>query len=180
MSQNASFSVGGVVADASFGGLNSGSSFNYSNGGSYGGGEASYGASSAEVSFGGNSGGAVVSSGGNVEVSRLLPAELANVQGYGQFETVQSLSNMSAGVVDRQLLEHENPNQCTDLAPALPLDQYRLNMDQNPHIIRKKAQEKLQYLQEISVRYLKPPNAPKNGDIIIKQLVNIETLLDSF
>jgi len=58
------------------------------------------------------------------------------------------------------------------LAPALPLDQYRLNVDQNPHIIRKKAQEKVNYLQEIAVRYLKPPPPPRAGDIIIRQLAN--------
>jgi len=68
------------------------------------------------------------------------------------------------------LLHHENPNNCTDLAPSLPLDKYRLNVDNNPKVIRKKPQEKIHYLQQVAVRYLKPPPPPRAGDIIIKQL----------
>jgi hypothetical protein len=82
----------------------------------------------------------------------------------------ESSSYSSAGsAIDANLLQHENPNNCTDLAPALPLDQYRLNVDNNPTVIRRKAQEKVQYLQEIAVRYLKPPAVPRGGDIIIQQ-----------
>jgi len=74
--------------------------------------------------------------------------------------------------IDPQLLQHENPNNCTenDLAPQLPLDKYRLNVDQNPHIIRRKPQEKITYLQQVAVRYLKPPPPPRAGDIVINQL----------
>jgi len=73
--------------------------------------------------------------------------------------------------IDPQLLQHENPNNCTenDLAPPLPLDKYRLNVDQNPQVIRKKPQEKISYLQQVAVRYLKPPPT-KAGDIVINQL----------
>jgi len=72
--------------------------------------------------------------------------------------------------IDPQLLQHENPNNCHDLAPALPLDKYRLNVDQNPHIVRRKPQEKVSYLQQVAVRYLKPPPPPKAGDIVIQEL----------
>lgn len=105
------------------------------------------------------------------EISRILPSEISSAAGYGQYETSNALSSMAASAVDRQILEHENPNRCNpaDLAPALPLDQYRLNVDQNPHVIRRKPSEKVQYLQEIAVRYLKPPPPPRGGDIIIRQ-----------
>lgn len=105
------------------------------------------------------------------EISRILPSNLASAEGYGNYETVNALSNLSAGQIDRNLLTHENPNNCNDLAPALPLDQYKLNVDQNPHVIRRKAQEKVQYQQEIAVRYLKPPPPPRAGDIVIRQMV---------
>jgi len=106
------------------------------------------------------------------EISRILPSGLASAEGYGNYETVNALSNLSAGTIDRNLLTHENPTNCTDLAPALPLDQYKLNVDQNPHVIRRKAQEKVQYQQEIAVRYLKPPPPPRAGDIVIRQMAN--------
>lgn len=49
------------------------------------------------------------------------------------------------------------------------IDQYELNNDPNPQVIRKKPNKKLVYEQEIGVRYLKPPNVPEPGKIIIKQ-----------
>jgi hypothetical protein len=66
----------------------------------------------------------------------------------------------------------DNPNNCTssDWAPALPLDQYRLNEDPYPEIIRKKQQQAVNYTQNVSVRYLKPPAPAPGGDIVIKQL----------
>lgn len=106
------------------------------------------------------------------EISRILPAEISSAAGYGQYETSNALSSISSSAIDQRLLEHENPNRCNtaDLAPALPLEQYRLNVDQNPHIIRRKPNEKVQYTQEIAVRYLKPPPPPRGGDIVIRQL----------
>lgn len=66
----------------------------------------------------------------------------------------------------------ENPNNCQphELAPALPLNQYRLNEDPNPEIIRKKPIERVAYTQNVAVRYLKPPAPAPAGDIIIQQL----------
>jgi hypothetical protein len=72
--------------------------------------------------------------------------------------------------IDQSLLQHENPNNCADLCPSLPLEKYKLNVDNNPHIVRKKPQERIQYLQQVAVRYLKPPPPPRAGDIVIRQL----------
>lgn len=74
--------------------------------------------------------------------------------------------------IDPSLLQHENPNNCSNLAPGLPLEQYKLNVDQNPQVIRKKPLEKINYLQQVAVRYLKPPQPPKAGDIVVKQLAH--------
>ena len=56
------------------------------------------------------------------EITRILPSEISSAGGYaGQYEASNTLSSMAASVVDRQILEHENPNRCNpaDLAPAL-------------------------------------------------------------
>lgn len=50
-----------------------------------------------------------------------------------------------------------------------PFEQYKLNVDDNPVVIRKKPTEKVEYTQNISLKYLKPPKPQKPGDIVIIQ-----------
>jgi hypothetical protein len=50
----------------------------------------------------------------------------------------------------------------------VPIEQYRLNDDPNPEVIRKRL-DKVRYTQECGVKYLNPPPAPKPGDIIIRE-----------
>ena len=57
---------------------------------------------------------------------------------------------------------------------SLPLDQYRLNVDPNPTVIRKKPAEKVQYTQQVSLKFLKPPPPEQPGDIIIKQEPDVQ------
>ena len=65
----------------------------------------------------------------------------------------------------------------TAVAPAtLPLDQYQLNVDPNPEVIRKKPTEKVQYTQQISLKFLKPPPPEQPGDIVIKQEKDVQAL----
>ena len=56
--------------------------------------------------------------------------------------------------------------------PPIALDKYKLNDDPNPEIIRKKPSDKIRYTQDVTVRYLEPPEVQKPGDIVIKQLPN--------
>ncbi len=51
----------------------------------------------------------------------------------------------------------------------IPIEQFRINPDPNPEIIRKKMENKVQMTQEIAVRYLNPPPLPKPGDLIIRE-----------
>jgi hypothetical protein len=51
----------------------------------------------------------------------------------------------------------------------LPLQSYPINEDTNPEIIRKKPVQKVEYAQEIAVRYLKPPMPPLPGEIRLIQ-----------
>ena len=44
-----------------------------------------------------------------------------------------------------------------------------LNIDPNPTIIRKKPSKKLEYIQSLYIKYLRPPTPPANGDVVIVQ-----------
>ena len=57
----------------------------------------------------------------------------------------------------------------------LPITDYKLNEDPNPEYITKKYKENLEYVQELAIRYLKPPTPPAPGEIIIKQEPNTPT-----
>lgn len=50
----------------------------------------------------------------------------------------------------------------------VPLEQYRLNHDPNPEVIRRQLNQPIEYNQDISVRYLRPPT-PVTGELIIRQ-----------
>lgn len=60
-----------------------------------------------------------------------------------------------------------NKSESSNWSGPIPLEQYRVNDDPRPEIIKKKPADKLIYNQDINVRYLNPPKLPKPGDIII-------------
>jgi len=55
----------------------------------------------------------------------------------------------------------------------VPISEYPINEDGCPQVINKRSQQKLEYIQEMAVRYLKPPTPPAPGEIIIKQEPNV-------
>ena len=55
----------------------------------------------------------------------------------------------------------------------LPIQDYPINEDNCPDIINKKSCKKVEYCQEIAIRYLKPPTPPVPGEIVIKQEANV-------
>ncbi|RNA29948.1 hypothetical protein BpHYR1_054513 [Brachionus plicatilis] len=65
----------------------------------------------------------------------------------------------------------ENSGNCKFL-PPISLDQYKLNNDPNPEVIRKKPADKIRYKQDVAIRFLEPPQPPKHGDIVVRQLPN--------
>ena len=65
----------------------------------------------------------------------------------------------------------QTPSNCKFL-PPISLDQYKLNNDPNPEIIRKKPSDKIRYVQDVAIRFLEPPLPPKHGDIVVRQLPN--------
>lgn len=52
------------------------------------------------------------------------------------------------------------------------MQNYQINQDENPELITKKSDLRLDYTQEIAVRYLRPPTPPEPGDIIIQEMPN--------
>ena len=49
-----------------------------------------------------------------------------------------------------------------------------LNIDPNPIIVHKKQDEKVEYVQNINLKYLAPPEPEKPGDLVISQEVDVQ------
>ena len=58
---------------------------------------------------------------------------------------------------------------------AIPITQYAINEDSNPELITKRTVQQLEYIQELAIRYLRPPTPPAPGEIIIQQQANTLT-----
>jgi hypothetical protein len=59
------------------------------------------------------------------------------------------------------------------LGSSMKISDYTINIDENPEIIIKKPgdETKLEYIQELILKYLRPPTPPAPGEIIINQQV---------
>jgi hypothetical protein len=57
----------------------------------------------------------------------------------------------------------------------IAISEYLINEDQNPEIINRKITQQIEYVQEMLVRYLKPPTPPAPGEIVITMEPNIPT-----
>lgn len=68
-----------------------------------------------------------------------------------------------------------NRREAAQWTGDVPLSDYSVNEDQQPEIITKKTAQTLEYVQELAVRYLRPPTPPAPGEIIITQLPNTAT-----
>lgn len=55
---------------------------------------------------------------------------------------------------------------------AMPIESYTINEDPSPEIITKQTRQRVEYVQELAVRYLRPPSPPPPGEIIISQECN--------
>lgn len=65
-----------------------------------------------------------------------------------------------------------NRSEVVNWRGLIPIEQYVYNEDPNPEIITKRTQQKIEYIQELAVRYLRPPTPPLPGEIVIKQECN--------
>ena len=62
-----------------------------------------------------------------------------------------------------------NKGDLVNWSGPIPLDDYPINVDPNPEVIHKMSNQQLLYVQELAVRYLKPPTPSPPGDLIIKE-----------
>ena len=65
-----------------------------------------------------------------------------------------------------------NKDEVVQWQGVIPINQYVINEDQHPEIITKKSTQHLEYVQELAIRYLRPPTPPTPGEIIITQEAN--------
>ena len=57
----------------------------------------------------------------------------------------------------------------------LAISEYKIYEDSNPEIINKKVTQVVEYIQELAIRYLRPPTPPAPGEIVITMEANIAT-----
>ncbi|CAF1069549.1 unnamed protein product [Brachionus calyciflorus] len=67
-----------------------------------------------------------------------------------------------------------NRKEVEEWQGPVPVDKYSINEDTDPLIIRKKSNKELKYIQEMTIRYLKPPTPVSPPPIIIKQESNTQ------
>jgi hypothetical protein len=65
-----------------------------------------------------------------------------------------------------------NKQEVVNWKGVIPISEYIINEDSNPEIITKKTQQNIEYIQELAIRYLRPPTPPAPGEIIITQEIN--------
>jgi len=57
----------------------------------------------------------------------------------------------------------------------LSINEYVINEDANPEVIMKRVDRTIEYVQELAIRYLRPPTPPAPGDIVITMEANVVT-----
>jgi hypothetical protein len=68
-----------------------------------------------------------------------------------------------------------NKSEIANWRGVVPISEYSINEDPNPEVITKKSLQQLCYVQELAIRYLRPPSPPAPGEIIIQQENDILT-----
>jgi hypothetical protein len=68
-----------------------------------------------------------------------------------------------------------NKDECLNWRGPIPLDQYKINLNTaDATVIRKQATHSYDQVQNISVKYLKPPRPTPPGDLIIREEPNVQ------
>lgn len=57
----------------------------------------------------------------------------------------------------------------------ISISEYAIHEDSNPQVLTKKVKRSIEYVQELAIRYLRPPTPPTPGEIFITQNPNIPT-----
>ena len=62
-----------------------------------------------------------------------------------------------------------NKSEVNNWRGEIDINEYLINEDPNPEIISKKVTQNIEYIQELAIRYLRPPTPPAPGEIVITQ-----------
>jgi hypothetical protein len=159
------------------------SSFSYSAGGSSG---------DAFQSFGSSSSGSASTGGGSVNqiAQDLLALQRSGGSGSQSFEASGSSGGSVLSQIEQAILRSTVPidiNETEEITVlgqrgiwanrsevinwrgVIPITEYLINEDANPEVITKRSQQQLTYVQELAIRYLRPPTPPAPGEIVITQ-----------
>lgn len=68
-----------------------------------------------------------------------------------------------------------NRSEVVNWRGVIPITEYIINEDMNPEVITKRTEQNLVYIQELAIRYLRPPTPPAPGEILIQQEMNTLT-----
>ena len=68
-----------------------------------------------------------------------------------------------------------NKSEVINWKGLIPITDYLINEDPNPEIVNKRVNQHLEYIQELAIRYLRPPTPPAPGEIVITQQPNVLT-----
>jgi len=80
------------------------------------------------------------------------------------------LHNLNASELQKWLWTNEQ--EANNSLSPIPLNEYPINHDPNPIIIKKKPDQKIELKKEFFVRYLQPPRPLEPGKLIIEQEVS--------
>lgn len=62
-----------------------------------------------------------------------------------------------------------NKSEVNEWRGDLPIGRYPINESLRPQVITKRSNKILEYVQELAIRYLRPPTAPRPGSVVIVQ-----------
>lgn len=68
-----------------------------------------------------------------------------------------------------------NKSEVLNWRGDLNINEYMINEDANPQVITKRIDRSIEYVQELAIRYLRPPTPPAPGEIVITMEPNIPT-----
>lgn len=135
----------------------------------------------------------------NQQIADDLLAMLTRENGTRESTEVYNLSSESTSAlsqVELSILRSENPIEVDETEEIsvfgnrgvwmnkaevlnwkgeISINEYIINEDANPEIITKRIDRSIEYVQELAIRYLRPPTPPAPGEIVITMEANFAT-----
>jgi hypothetical protein len=125
-----------------------------------------------------------------------IATDLLSILGSGSSSVIGSTSSEFLSQIEQAILRAANPIEVSDSEEVtvigqrgvwlnkaevnswrgdMAITEYRIHEDKNPQVIQKRYEQVFEYVQELAIRYLRPPTPPAAGEIVIVQEPNIPT-----